>query len=243
MVTRLTPPPLWDEMLRHAPCHLLLFDAALVCRYAAPHGDRLLGRRRDQLVDRHATEILPPELGLTPLLSSALDGDRDLRAEVCAPDDESNGNDAGWRICVKSVSTGQTRVVLVVIFDVRDLLGELQALRAERDALRAAEAARQEATRGLYTDMRTLITPIQGYLQLMARRPEALSGREQPDLIEGDILPAIHRLTELIERLPEETASRTPFPLPDQPAAARRIDLRIPRPMIQVARCSPTTSR
>lgn len=214
MVTRLSPPPLWDEMLRQVPCHLLLFDAALVCRYAAPHGDQLLGRRRDDLLDRHATEILPRELGLTGLLSAALEANVDLRAEVCAPDAAGEGIDGGWRICVKSVSAGASRVVLVVMFDVRDLLDELRAAREECEKHRVAEEERREATRELYTDIRTLLTPIQGYLQLMARRPAALAGRERGDLIEAEILPAVHRLTELIERLPEESAPRTPHPRP-----------------------------
>jgi hypothetical protein len=31
-----TPPPLWDTLLRRAPVHVFLFDRDLVCRYAAP---------------------------------------------------------------------------------------------------------------------------------------------------------------------------------------------------------------
>src|SRR5690348_1110489 len=54
------PGPPWDAVLRLAPAHLFWFDPELVCRYAAPTRDVFLGRPREDLIGRTASEILPP---------------------------------------------------------------------------------------------------------------------------------------------------------------------------------------
>ena len=51
------PQPLLETLLHRAPLDLLLFDVRLICRYAAPAGDTLLGRTAAELVGQSA-EVL-----------------------------------------------------------------------------------------------------------------------------------------------------------------------------------------
>src|SRR5688572_24747202 len=67
------PPAVLDELLFRTPVDVLLFDTALICRYAAPAADQFLGRSREQLLGRPVGEVLPPATnGLRGVLEHAV---------------------------------------------------------------------------------------------------------------------------------------------------------------------------
>ncbi len=64
----------------------------------------------------------------------------------------------------------------------------------------------------LHAVLRADLAPIQGYLQLIARRPSALRGATPADVIATVVLPALERLTDDVDRLlqpPPESVPET----------------------------------
>jgi nitrogen-specific signal transduction histidine kinase len=202
---RLLPPPLWDVVLRLTPCHVLLFDAALVCRYAAPCGEELAGYPPSGLVGRRLPELFPgcPDFAERAVQALTTGDTHDVLVRC-----EHGGQIVGWHAWLTRLMADTAPVVLVMMIDETASQDDIAALRAERDQLREREASRREIARDLYTNIRTLLTPISGYLQLMARRPRALAGRDPADLVERELLPAVNHLTELVEQLPAAVAER-----------------------------------
>lgn len=196
------PHPFWDLVLRRDPSHLFVFDTALICRYAAPARDMFLGRPREQLMGRHAAEILPPASnGLGPILERAA---RDGTAWSTAQYRYSHrGEDAEtsyiWAVNVEPVEMMGNRGVLVTLADVLDLVGDADRLRRENEAqqehLDEIHVRQEEQTQELAaieTDLRTALTPVLGILQLFARRPELLHDGTAETLLNSTVLPELH---------------------------------------------------
>src|SRR5215211_857145 len=170
---RLTP-ALSDQLLTLAPINLLLFNEELVCDYAAPVGDVLLGRARDDLVGRSADDILPPARdGLKPALHQAAAGARGWATPHFrfSYDHDGGIRQCCWSIQVNPVRTRRYRGVLVSWQDADRQAEENSALRTALNACEEEARARDEAAIMLFSDLRNAITPLSGYLQLIVRRP------------------------------------------------------------------------
>ena len=201
------PPPLLDRVLQQAPVDVLLFDTALVCRYAAPAEETLFGRTPEQLVGRHATEIFPPAAdGLRPMLERAAQDAAGWRSPHYRYTYRESGSEMlfCWSIQVEPVAMENYRGVLVTLSDVQDLVDENDRLQAELEAQRTAR-------RQLQTAVRTLLAPVMGYLQLIARRPHALRGRPAAAVIEERVLPRLREIVAAVDgpNAPPSDASHT----------------------------------
>lgn len=204
------PSAVLDLLLRLTPVNALLFNTELICDYAAPIDDALLGRPRTQLLGRSAADLLPPARnGLTPHLRRAADEGRGWSAaEFRFVDPSEADRRYCWSVLVEPVRISNYRGVLVTWQDIRRNADEMASLRAELAALRSAAEEREAALLRLYTDLRTAITPVWGYLQLIVRRPAALRERSPAHLIGTQVLPALGRLLAALERLREPPISR-----------------------------------
>jgi hypothetical protein len=198
----LQPPLLWDTLLRRLPVNLLVFDQRLICQYAAPLGGAVLGRPRDELPGRPAAEILPPaagELG-SVLLRAARDG-------VAWRDDSYQflhgepGDGASrlycWSIQVDPLRADGFRGVMISWLDA---LAAFES-RREVETLRRQQRERNAALVGIVSDLRNLITPLSGYLQVISRRPAMLGSSSPRALIEQQLLPQIGYLLGVVDRL------------------------------------------
>ena len=197
-------PALSDQLLRLAPVNVLLLDTDLVCRYAAPVGDTLAGRSRDDLFGRPVAEILPPARnGLRPALEEAARDARSWQEAEYRFRDTSGGGDRPccWSVKIDPVASDDFRGVLVTWTEIERQAEERDAMRREVDRLRAQASERNAALISLLSDLRNAITPLSGYLQVMARRPETLHGRSITEVIEGLVLPRIADLLAVIDRL------------------------------------------
>lgn len=204
------PHPLFDLLLRLAPADILLFDSTLRCHYAAPVGDTFLGTSRSQLVGRHVTEILPARTRLQTALERAArqtasweHGDYTLPSRSA-----DQPTDYRCAVRVEPVILPDFTGVLVLLSEIGALAGERDRLRAELEALRRQEAARTEAIRRLHGQVRTQLTPVIGYLQLLVRRPAAFGGRTAATVINGLILPVLDRLVETLDHLRDLSTAR-----------------------------------
>lgn len=197
-------PPLCDTLLRLAPLNILLFDTDLVCRYAAPVGDELLGQPRETLMGRPAADIWPPAAnGLRPVLERAAHEaapwqNREYRFTHRMRDAELP---CCWSIQVEPVAVDGYRGVLVSWSDMLEAAQERDQVRAEAERLQRQEAQRREALVHLASDLLNLVTPISGYLQVIARRPEMLGRRAPAELIATYVLPRVEQLVATIDRL------------------------------------------
>jgi hypothetical protein len=206
-----TPPALWDALLHRAPVHVFLFDSDLVCRYAAPAGGGFLGKTEGQLIGRRAEDVLPPaEDGLGPVLERAVrDREPWQRDEYrfIRPGDSGNAV-LQWRVQVDPVEVDGYAGVLVSVIDIERLLAERDKLRVEIEQLRRQDEERRRLLTELYTDLRTMLTPVSGYLQLIVRRPYALGGRAVSEVIGERVLPSLQRMTGRLERTIQDPAVR-----------------------------------
>jgi len=197
------PHPFWDLVLQRNPSHLFVFDAALICRYAAPTGDTFLGRPREQLTGRHAAEILPPASnGLRPVLErAARDGTpwntAQYRYNHHVEDAERS---YVWAVNVEPVEMAERRGVLVTLADVPDLAEDRGRLRRENEAhqedlssMRLRQAEQTQELAAIETGLRTALTPVLGILQLFARRPELLHDGTAEALLNSILLPELHK--------------------------------------------------
>lgn len=196
------PSDLSDQILRLAPVNVLLFDADLVCRYAAPVGDRVLGRHRDEVIGRPATEVFPPAgNGLRPMLERAARGQggwREDRYRFKQP--TANGQEScSWSICVDPVASRDFHGVLVSWTDVSECERDVSRRRA--DAIVHEQRERNAALLAILSDIRNAVTPIAGYLQVLIRRPEMFHGRPQDDVLRDLVLPRIDDIVAAADRL------------------------------------------
>ena len=201
------PPPLFDLVLRLTPLDVLLFDRALICRYAAPAGDQFLGQPRDELEGRHAAEILPPAAdGLRPVLERAANEQVNWRDSRYLFSCEVHGvpTEFCWVIQVEPVQVEGYEGVLVTLTDsneLREAVEERDRLRAELEESRRRAAVRRGALHDLRATLRSLLAPISGYLQVIARRPHALAGRPPAAVIADHVLPQMGGLVAAADRL------------------------------------------
>lgn len=190
--------PLWDTVLRVAPCSLFLFDEQLTCRYAAPDGDAFLGRPRQQLIGRPVWEVLPAAELLTPALQRAARGAEPWRLPQLRAVHPDSGREHIWAASVDPVHTEQYRGALLTLFDIGELIAERNELRAEVERLQRALGDRARQVRDLEFFLRSALAPAFGYLQVIARRARLLDGRAPAAVIEEQVLP---RLREVVATL------------------------------------------
>ena len=200
------PGPLLDALLRQAPLDVLLFDAALVCRYAALAGDRLLGRTEHEIIGLNAAALFGDRDA--PLLS-ALRRAAAAAERVAYPDLRMTDGDGEtrthrcWAVGIEPVTLldyrggDEFRGVLVTLADVADLADERDRLRgaearliAEVADLRVRLDARGERAAAARQAVRDALAPVSGYLQVLARRPELLAGRDLGALA-AELLPRL----------------------------------------------------
>jgi hypothetical protein len=197
-------PELSDELLRLAPVNVLLLDRDLVCRYAAPTGETLYGRQRDDLVGRPVTDVLPPARnGLGRILhraarQSAAWHHPEYRFEHT---EGSEARSCCWSVAVDPVATPEFSGVLVSWTEIAEQAAERERLRGEIQRLRREARERNAALIQVLSDLRNAITPLSGYLQVIARRPTALGGRPAADVVGSLVLPRIADLLAITDRL------------------------------------------
>jgi PAS domain S-box-containing protein len=213
------PHAFWDRVLRAAPSHLFVFDTALICRYAAPAGEDFLGMPRDNLLGRHAAEILPPASnGLRPLLErAAFEGQE---ATVPQYRYTHRVGDAEtihvWSIQATPLRMNSYRGVLMALSDIVDLVeqrDQLQLrcddLQVEVERLRRSQAEHNQQLSGLATQLRTLLTPVWGYVQLLLERPELLRSAAAEDILRDDLRPQLQLVVDAVRNL-EYVQGRAP---------------------------------
>ena len=217
------PPPLLDTILPMAPLDVLLFDTELFCRYAAPAGDTLFGRTDGELIGQSSAEIFS---GATDDLHSALKLAADTAASYQYPSYRYTFNESStqtlfcWSVRVEPVAfhdyrgREEFRGVLVTMADVRDLADENERLSQDNDQLRRdndrlqhaladaqqREASAIEARHRLHTNVRNLLAPVVGYLQVLSRRPAVLRGQPPGTVIEEVVLPGLRGVVETVDR-------------------------------------------
>ena len=196
---------LYDMMVRRAPVNVFLFDDNLVCRYAAPVGDEFLGRPRDEFMGRHAVEVLPVTDGLRPVLERAAREAvpwRDPEYHFTVSDGEGEQRQC-WAIEIEPVVVDDYHGVLVAWSDLSDLIDERDRLRSEVEELRRRDEERRKAIAELVADVRTLLTPALGYLQVIIRRPRILGGQPITNVLADHVLPRLNDVVRSMDRLRE----------------------------------------
>src|SRR5215216_4660659 len=132
------PGAVLDALLRRAPLDALLFDADLVCRYAAPAGDTLLGRTWAELVGATAEAIFGPAGGdLVAAARLAVDAATPAAYPVYRYEraEAETRVYRCWSVAIEPVllhdyrGREEFRGALVTLADVRDLADERDRLR------------------------------------------------------------------------------------------------------------------
>lgn len=209
------PSEILDHLLRSSPFDVLLFDVELVCRYAAPAGDTLLGRSAVELVGLGAGEIFGPDgSDLLTALRLAAEG----AATYQYPEYHYEHQDAEtrtfhcWAVEIEPVllrnyrGGDEFRGVLATLADIGDLTDERDRLRASEARLAAENAelklqlqGYRQRTAAAQERVRTLLAPVAGYLQLIARRPELLTGQDQAATMR-QLLPALAEIVSIVDQ-------------------------------------------
>lgn len=214
------PEPLYDVLLRRAPVNVFLFDTDLVCRYAAPVGDALLGQPREALLGRPAAEVLPPAAnGLGPVLERVARDAKEWRNPEYRFTHRINGEvqSCCWSVHVEPIEMDDYQGVLLSWSDILEEAQERQSLRAEIQSLHRQAEERNAALTVLLSDLRNAVTPLSGYLQVIARRPEMLAGRSVAEVITRSVLPRIGDILDATDRL-----RRPPIYAPERNGATNR---------------------
>jgi hypothetical protein len=197
-------PELSDTLLRLAPVNVLLLDRDLVCRYAAPAGETLYGRRREDVIGRPVAEVLPPARnGLGAVLRRAAreaspwhDPEyyfADARGQTAVPE--------CWSVAIDPVATPEFTGVLVSWTEIAEQAKERRRLIEELERLRREARERNAALIQVLSDLRNAITPLSGYLQVIVRRPLTLKGRSAAQVIAELVLPRVADLLVTADRL------------------------------------------
>lgn len=194
------PWALLDSLLLRAPVDVLLLDTELICRYAAPVEDRFLGRPRDALAGRHVTEIFPPAAnGLRPVLERAahesVPWGQTQYQFMCPIDDIDTSFCAA--IQIEPVDVANYRGVLIMLADAR----ELQHLAETQERLRSEVGLLRRTLQELRAAVRSVLTPVSGYLQMIARGHPALAAIPTNDLITRRVLPSIEAMVRLVDEM------------------------------------------
>jgi signal transduction histidine kinase len=219
----LAPHPLWDQILRLTPVHVFVVDTALVCRYAAPVDDAFLGQPRDQLLHRHVAEFFPPAAnGLRMPLERAVREGVPWRMSRFRYAHRSGDAEVVhiWNVHAGPLQLDQHRGALLTLADVLDLAEQIERFQRERDALHGAleqlrrtHAERDRVLTATAVHLRTLLTPIWGYLQLLLRVPDLREPDELQPLLTNALLPQVQELLEALRGL-----EYLPSAEPEEPA-------------------------
>ena len=218
MAAALLPPflprALLETLLYRAPLDVLLFDTRLICRYAAPADDTLVGRTAAELVGASAEEIFG-RAGSDLLAALHLAADAATAAQYPAyrytRDDAESRTYHCWSVAIEPVllhdyrGSEEFRGVLVTLADIEDLADERDRMRqaegrltAENTDLRLQLETRRRRAAAAQEHVRTLLAPVSGYLQLLARRPELLVGQDQAALI-AQLLPRLAAIAAAVD--------------------------------------------
>lgn len=198
------PPPVFDMLLRRTPVHVFLFDPDLTCRYAAPVGDHFFGRRREDLVGHTAREILPLAAhDLCPTLERVAQerfacGHPGYQFTVHTTEGVAR---QAWAVDVQPMAVSGYRGVLLSWADLTDLVDERDRLQTEVVTLRGREEERQRALGELLADLRSMLAPPLGFLQVIVKRPHVLRGRSAASTIAEEVLPRMNEFVEALGRL------------------------------------------
>ncbi len=183
-----------QRMLMQLPVHVFVFDARLVCRFAAPSGPAFLGRTVDQLVSVPAMEIFGRVTAIVPrLLQVVQSGTAWMHPALSYPADPAGQWPAGtWQVhvqpwldglaepdeaeaAVEAMAAGQpaTHGVLVCCAPIETQGG------AERPPDSGEWNAEGRRSALLLERIRTKLTVIRGNVELFARR-ELRAGSQPP---------------------------------------------------------------
>jgi signal transduction histidine kinase len=215
MATVHDPPisPFADALLCAAPADVVFFDAGLICRYVAPAGDTVLGRPAADLLGLGPADIFTGAIAVvTPrVVAAARVGASWEASDLTWPDpNEPDAPPSRWLVRVMPLSVEGVEGVIVTWCERLSGAEQLARLEREVEQLHRQRQQRQQALLALFSDVRNLITPISGYLQVIVRRPATLGGRSPADVIVTHILPRVADLLAALERLREP-------PITDEP--------------------------
>jgi len=183
-----------QQMLLLLPVHVFVFDARLVCRFAAPFGPSFLGRTVDQLVSTPALEIFSRVAAVVPRLLQVLQsGSTWMHPALSYPADPAGHWPAGaWKVHLQPWPDGLQELADTEHSAPESSAAENQPAAAgvlvccqpvepQADAGVAPEEAWQtegRRTAQLLERIRTKLTVIRGHVELLARR-ETRSGERQ----------------------------------------------------------------
>jgi hypothetical protein len=216
------PLALLESLMQLAPLDVLLFDTDLICRYAAPAGETLFGRTPADLVGEPASVLFSPEQGdlHTALGEAAADaGSFDYPSYRYAVGDAETQQYYCWSVRIQPLhlldyrGRDEFRGVLVTLADVQDLADERDRLQAEQERLLGEHARRHAeledlrarltsstaAHQEVRAQVRDLLTPAYGFLQLIAQRPETLNGQSPERLINEVVLPRLRAVVATLD--------------------------------------------
>jgi PAS domain-containing protein len=193
---------LLHELLLAAPIDVLCFDEKLVCRYAAPAGGRFLGRAPAELQGRPLAALFPQLGMLVEAAPGVLASGGPRRFEHVALGAEAAPNDEPWtlrlqRCLPKHPRSGEGASTLLLLTCLRCACPDrcCPARAVPADDAGAIELWRNTS---LPERVRTKLTVISGFAQLLQRRSRSLPSRVQADV--EHINAAARELSELIER-------------------------------------------
>jgi hypothetical protein len=220
------PMPLLETLLRLSPLDLLLFDTALICRYAALTDSSLIRPTAGTLIGQPAAAIFPAgadDLHAALALAAAHARGARYRSYRVTHAEVAASTSVCWSVLIEPVvlqdyrGSEEFRGVLVTLADVHDLADEVDRLQAEvghlQERLTQAERAvaiAQEERRQLRTIVRTALAPVVGYLQVLSRRPWLFRERQQETVLDTQVLPVLHRLVEDVDTATTVSPSQIP---------------------------------
>lgn len=219
-----------QRLLLQAPMHIFVFDARLVCRFAAPHGPAFLGRTVDQLVSAPALEIFSRVATIVPrLLQVVQSGTSWVHPALAYPADPAGRWPAGaWQVHLQPWHDGMgaanaAEAGPAAMEEPADQLAAPGVLvccapiEAPSGAEPASDAGEWHAegrrSAQLLERIRTKLTVIRGNVELFTRR-ELRTGR-QPPLELARITAAVDDAERLLREY--ERSSRLTTRHPDLP--------------------------
>jgi len=219
-----------DGMLHALPSHILFFDDALICRYAAPSGSHFLGIGAEEAPGLPLDRVIPPLLSMRPYLESVLHSQQPVRIpHLHYPGDPNGRWDAGtWDIYIQPYSLrshgpdeagatpGDTMpgVLMTCIESIcvyENLPGHTPGSPSagqEADVALTPVGQAHVANRSaaFVERVRTKLTVIRGFAQLMRQREQR--AHPEADLSElNRISEATNELTDLLQRYEQSERS------------------------------------
>jgi hypothetical protein len=222
-----------ESLMQLAPLDVLLFDTDLICRYAAPANDTLFGRTAAQLIGEPATTLFSLQSGdlHSALREAAQDaGSYDYPTYRYTDSAAESQQYYCWSVRIQPVNLmdyrgrEEFRGVLVTLADVQDLADERDRLQQAQERLLAENArlhagledlrARLGSSAATHQEVRAqvrdLLAPVSGYLQVIAHRPDALNGRSPESLIAQVVLPRLRELVATVDAAARRASDEAP---------------------------------